>query len=231
MGHSIKTPTPNITPLATNDTWVKEVAGVSAKNIDVIFYLNGTRNFKISGDMLFTHFGISGPLILNNAYRVAELLDLGTVTAEIDCFPQLNEKELNTIIMKTLAEHPVKQLRSTLRFISPTGLNKAVTTLLARQIDVNVTNSELSKVSRLKLVRLLKALPLTIKGLMGFERAVVADGGLEIEHLDTRTMRSKKINNLYITGDLININRPSGGYSLQLCWTTGYIAGVSAVTA
>ena len=96
---------------------------------------------------------------------------------------------------------------------------------------MNVTNSELSKVSRLKLVRLLKALPLTIKGLMGFERAVVADGGLEIEHLDTRTMRSKKIDNLYITGDLININRPSGGYSLQLCWTTGYIAGVSAVTA
>ena len=228
MGHSIKTPTPNITPLATNDTWVKEVAGVSAKDIDVIFYLNGTRNFKISGDMLFTHFGISGPLILNNAYRVAELLDLGTVTAEIDCFPQLNEKELDTIIMKTLAEHPVKQLRSTLRFISPTGLNKAVTTLLARQIDVNVTNSELSKVSRLRLVRLLKALPLTIKGLMGFERAVVADGGLEIEHLDTRTMRSKKIDNLYITGDLININRPSGGYSLQLCWTTGYIAGVNA---
>ena len=103
MGHSIKTPTPNITPLATNDTWVKEVAGVSAKDIDVIFYLNGTRNFKISGDMLFTHFGISGPLILNNAYRVAELLDLGIVTGEIDCFPTLNEKELDAIIMKTLA--------------------------------------------------------------------------------------------------------------------------------
>lgn len=228
MGHEIKEPTPNITPLATYDNWVKDVAGVAAKNVDVIFYLEGQRNFKISGDVLFTHFGISGPLILNNAYRVAELLELGEVTAEIDCFPKLNEKELDALVVKTLAEHPAKQLRSTLRFISPIGLNKAVTKLATRQLDLYVNNSELSKLDRLKLVRLLKALPLKIKDLMGFERAVVADGGLMIDQLDVRTMRSKIINNLYITGDLININRPSGGYSLQLCWTTGHIAGANA---
>lgn len=228
MGHEVKEPTPNITPLAAEEAWLKEVSGVTAKNVDVIFYLKGKSNFKITGDVLLTHFGLSGPLILNNAYRVAELLEIGQVTAEMDCFPKLNEKELDANVIKALAEHPAKQLRNTLRFIAPTGLNKAVTKLAAGQQDILLGNSEVSKADRLKLVRLLKALPLTINGLMGFERAIVADGGLSLGDIDTRTMQSKKINNLYITGDLININRPSGGYSLQLCWTTGHIAGTIA---
>jgi predicted Rossmann fold flavoprotein len=228
MGHDIKEPTPNITPLACSDTWVRQVSGVTAKDVDIIFYLDSERSFKISGDVLFAHFGISGPLILNNAYRVAELLKLGRVRAEIDCFPAYDEKDLDTMIIGTLEDHPAKQLRSTLRFIAPKGLNKAVSMLVEQQQNTNVKNSELSRQDRLKLVRILKALPLDIKGLMGFDRAVVADGGVILEDINTRTMQSNVINNLFITGDLININRPSGGYSLQLCWTTGYLAGLNA---
>ena len=228
MGHDIKEPTPNITPLACSDTWVRQVSGVTAKDVDIIFYLDSERSFKISGDVLFAHFGISGPLILNNAYRVAELLKQGRVSAEIDCFPAYDEKDLDTVIIGTLEDHPAKQLRSTLRFIAPKGLNKAVSMLVEQQQNTNVKNSELSRHDRLKLVRTLKALPLDIKGLMGFDRAVVADGGVILEDINTRTMQSNVINNLFITGDLININRPSGGYSLQLCWTTGYLAGLNA---
>lgn len=227
MGHDVKEPSPNITPLAANEAWIKEVSGVTAKNVDVIFYLDGKRDFKITGDVLLAHFGLSGPLILNNAYRVAELLETGLVTATIDCFPELNEKELDEIVINTLGEHPAKQLRNILPFIAPSGLNKAVAKLVSAQQNILVGSSEVSKLDRLKLVRLLKAMPLTINGLMGFERAVVADGGLSLEDIDTRTMRSKTIDNLYVTGDLLNIKRPSGGYSLQLCWTTGVAAGVS----
>jgi predicted Rossmann fold flavoprotein len=229
MGHDVNEPTPNVTPLAVTESWVKDVSGVSAKSADVIFYSEGKRSFKIHGDILFTHFGISGPTVLNNAYKVAELLEQGSVTAEVDCFPELNEKELDQSVRQTIEEHHTKQLKNTLCFIVPGGLNKALTELLKGQLDLEIKNSELSKINRLKVVKLLKAMPLTIERLMGFEKAVVADGGLSLRDIDTRTMQSKKIKNLYVTGDLLDINRPSGGYSLQLCWTTGYLAGVSGL--
>jgi len=228
MGHDVNEPTPNVTPLAVKESWVKDVSGVSAKSADVIFYSEGTRSFKVHGDILFTHFGISGPTILNSAYKVAELLEQGDVSAEVDCFPGLNEKELDQSVRATIEEHPTKQLKNTLRFIVPNGLYKALTTLLKDQIDLQTKNSELNKVNRQHVVKLLKAMPLTIEKLMGFEKAVVADGGLSLRDLNTRTMQSRKISNLYVTGDLLDINRPSGGYSLQLCWTTGYLAGMEA---
>jgi len=227
LGHDVNEPTPNVTPLAVNDSWVKAVSGVSAKSADVIFYVDGKRSFKIHGDILITHFGISGPTVLNNAYKVAELLEEGSVTAEIDCFPAVNEKELDQSVRAAIEEHPTKQIKNTLRFIVPDGLNKAITKLLKGQIDLETKNSELNRASRQQIVKLLKAMPLTIDRLMGFERAVVADGGLSLRDIDTRTMKSRKISNLYVTGDLLDINRPSGGYSLQLCWTTGYLAGSS----
>jgi predicted Rossmann fold flavoprotein len=226
-GHNISQPTPNITPLAVKDTWVKDASGITAKSVGIVFYSDGKRGFKAHGDILFTHFGISGPTILNNAYKVAELLEQGDVTAQIDCFPDKNAKELDAQVIQTLDEHKVKQLKNTLRFIAPPGLAKVLSSLLDNN-ELEIKNSELSKASRAKLVSLLKGLPMTIEGLMGFEKAVVADGGLSLTDIDTRTMKSKVINNLYVTGDLLDINRPSGGYSLQLCWTTGFIAGINA---
>ena len=101
-------------------------------------------------------------------------------------------------------------------------------TLLASTVNFDGKVHSVSKDERKALARLLKALPLTITGLMGYDRAVVADGGVPLNEIDTRTFASTKVPNLYITGDLLHINRPSGGYSLQLCWTTGYVAGSNA---
>jgi predicted flavoprotein YhiN len=109
----------------------------------------------------------------------------------------------------------------------PIGTGSVLETLFP-EIDFTKKVHSVTKDERKQIVRLLKALPGTITGVMGFDRAVVADGGIHLSEVDTKTMRSKKINNLYITGDLLNINRPSGGYGLQLCWTTGYVAGISA---
>lgn len=224
MGHSVNEPTPNVTPLATKESWPADVSGIKATAADITFYVGDKKKFKSSGDILFTHFGISGPTVLNSASKVADLLKQGAVTATIDCYPKTDQKQLDAQVIDILHQHKSKQLRNTLRYIAPDGLGRALESLLS-PAELSIKNSELPKNIRLKMVKLLKALPLTIDKLMGFEKAVVADGGLDLKDIDTRTMQSKKINNLYITGDLLDINRPTGGYSLQLCWTTGYIAG------
>ena len=122
--------------------------------------------------------------------------------------------------------HKNKTLRNVWNQIAPVGTGHALLPLL-NGIDPDIKVNGISKKQRRQIVDLLKALPATITGLMGYDRAVVADGGLSLKEIDTRTMRSKRYNNLYVTGDLLHISRPSGGYSLQLCWTTGYVAGNS----
>lgn len=229
MGHTVNEPTPNVTPLATKEDWPALVAGTSLSDVKVHFYLEERKSFTATGKILFTHFGISGPTILNSAYKVAELLPKGEVKAYIDCYPTQDEQVLDKKVIDVLSEHPAKQLKNTLRYICPDGFAKAIVEVAGKQIDLDVNNSEVSRTNRLILVRLLKALPLTIDKLMGFEKAVVADGGVDLKDIDTRTMRSRKISNLFVTGDLLDINRPSGGFSLQLCWTSGYVAGANFV--
>lgn len=229
LGHSVKTPSPNITPLGVGDKWVKTVSGVVLKSINISFFVDSKQRLKLKGDVLLTHFGISGPLILNNAHKVADLLQEGTVVAQIDCYPELNEKELDMKIVEMLNKNGAKQLKNVLSQFTPSGLSPALKELLSHQVDFDKKTSEVNKQTRGLIVDNLKHLSLTIEKLMGFERAVVADGGVDLKEIDSRTMRSLKIENLYITGDLLDINRPSGGFSLQLCWTTGYLAGASAV--
>jgi predicted Rossmann fold flavoprotein len=228
LGHTVKTPSPNITPLGVTEKWVKTVSGVVLKSINISFFVDSKRRFKLNGDVLFTHFGISGPLILNNAYKVADLLQEGTVVAQIDCYPELSEKELDMKIVEILNQNGAKQLKNVLNLFTPAGLSPVIKELLSHQVDFDTKTSEVNKQTRALLVDNLKHLSLTVEKLMGFERAVVADGGVSLNEIDTRTMQSLKVDNLYITGDLLDINRPSGGFSLQLCWTTGYLAGVSA---
>ena len=229
LGHTVKTPSPNITPLGVTEKWVKTVSGVVLKGVSISFFVDSKRRLKLNGDVLFTHFGISGPLILNNAYKVADLLQEGTVVAQIDCFPDLNEKELDLKIVEILNQNGAKQLKNVLNHFTPAGFSPVLRELLSVQVDFDTKTSEVNKQSRTLIVNNLKHLSLTVEKLMGFERAVVADGGVDLKEVDTRTMRSLKLDNLYITGDLLDINRPSGGFSLQLCWTTGYLAGASAV--
>ena len=120
-----------------------------------------------------------------------------------------------------------KEFKNVLKEILPEGLSKGLVIVLNEIVNVETKVHSITKEERKKVVQILKALPCTVEGLMGFDRAVVADGGIPLTEIDLRTMRSKKIMNLFVTGDLLHINRPSGGYSLQLCWSTGYVAGSS----
>jgi predicted Rossmann fold flavoprotein len=197
----------------------------------ITFFLDGVKKFSKKGKILFTHFGLSSPLILNSSREVKYLIQTGgIVTATIDTCPDTDIGSLEKQVIKILDQNKNKVLKNTLPALAPDGLAPALITLLAKKpwpgrLDLEKKVHSITKDERRVIVDLLKALPLTITGLMGFDRAVVSDGGVELSEIDLRTMRSRLHPNIYVTGDLLNISRPSGGFSLQLCWTTGYVAG------
>jgi len=210
------------------------LAGVSLSFMKITFFLEDKKAFSKTGKVLFTHFGLSGPLILNSASKVSDLLNSGKVTAIIDAYPDTNHGALDTQITKVFDANKNKILKTVFKEIVPEGTHKAIQMLLendpdvTKRINFETKVHSVTKEERKRIMHLLKALPVTITNLMGYDRAVVADGGVLLNEVDMKNMRSNLYPNLYITGDLLNINRPSGGYGLQLCWTTGFIAGEEA---
>ncbi|HEY0010451.1 MAG TPA: aminoacetone oxidase family FAD-binding enzyme [Candidatus Paceibacterota bacterium] len=227
LGHAVEKPTPTIVPLKVRETWVREVAGVTIPEAKVTFFVQGKKKFSRTGPVLFTHFGVSGPTILNAAGQVADLLHEGTVEARIDLYPDMDLGILDRHLTDVFDQHKNKLLRNVLKDLVPSGLVEMLMSFVPG-IDADKKVHSVLREERRQLAELLKGLTLTVDGLMGFERAVVADGGLTLADIDMRTMRSKKYGNLFVTGDLLHITRPSGGYSLQLCWTTGFVAGENA---
>jgi len=225
LGHTVEKPTPTVVPLAVKDAWSKTLAGVSLSFMKITFFVSGKKAFSKTGKVLFTHFGLSSPLILNSAHKVADLLHEGPVTATIDAYPDTDLGSLERRIISIFDKNKNKSLKNILKEFLPAGASKGIEMLFAEKFDTEIKVHSISKETRKYIVRTLKALPLTIIGLMGFDRAVVADGGVSLTEIDTRTMRSKIVPNLCITGDLLHIMRPSGGFSLQLCWSSGYVAG------
>ncbi len=236
IGHDIKDPTPTIVPIAVSDDWVHMLSGVSLSFMKITFYLEDPYSpnaqpkkvFSKTGKVLFTHFGLSGPLILNSAIKIGEMLQDGKVTAKIDAYPDTEIGALDKTLTKVFDVSKNKMLKNILKDISPEGMSEALELILSRSIDLNTKVHSITKEERRIIVDTLKGLPINVTNLMGYDRAVVADGGIALEDIDMKTMRTKKVTNLFVTGDLLHINRPTGGQSLQLCWTTGFVAGSNA---
>ena len=224
LGHKVSKPTPTVVPLAVKEKWIKELSGISLSFMKITFYVDEVKQFSKIGKILFTHFGLSGPLILNLAGKVGDLLHNGIVTAKIDAFPHTDLGALDHALVVSFDKNKNKSLKNAFREFAPEGTGASILSILESEIDPEIKVHSVTKEQRKRISHLLKALPVTISGLMGYDRAVISDGGVALTEIDTKTMRSKKIENLYVTGDLLNINRPSGGYSLQLCWTTGFVA-------
>jgi predicted Rossmann fold flavoprotein len=223
LGHAVHPSTPDIVPLTVKEQWVKSLSGKSLLHAGITF---GTRNNQIqkTGKILFTHFGLSGPLILNASRAVKKLLENGEVEARIDLFPGIEVHELEKSILTYFELHKNKTLRNVLKELLPAGITDAV--LANGDVAVSETKvHSVTKEQRRVLVNRCKSLVATITGTMGYDWAVVSDGGVDLKEVDMKTMASKLYPNLYFTGDVLHINRPSGGYSLQLCWTTGWVAG------
>ena len=231
LGHTVAKPTPSIVPLSVAENYVRALSGLALPDAKVTYYCDGVKQFNKRGPIMFTHFGLSGPTILNSASKVATLLSEGDVIAYIDLYPGVDTGVVEERILALFDTNKNKTLKTIIGEVMTVG-NAGAWSIVFAGLGMNPELLEtkvhsISRDDRKALVKLVKALPFTVTGLMGFDRAVVADGGVVMSEIDTKTMRSKVIDNLYITGDLLHINRPSGGFSLQLCWTTGYVAGVS----
>jgi hypothetical protein len=224
LGHTVKEPNPNLVPLTTSAKWVHELSGVSLSFMTIRFRQNNKNVLKKTGKILFTHFGVSGPLILNSSFEVKKLLAKGAVTASIDMFPDTEENELDKRIVKLFDRNKNKLLKNILHEL----MNKSLAEQILHLPEINLADKEANAVikeERKMLVKKLKNLTFPITGTLGFEKALIADGGVALDEVNFKNMTSKLHPNLYLLGDVLDINRPSGGFSLQLCWTTGFVAG------
>jgi len=225
LGHTVSEPDASLVPLTLKDAWAKELSGVSLSNITLTLLQDGKKFGKQSGGMVFTHQGISGPAVLNLSRDVRDLLSYGQAILHLDLLPTKNQDMLDTEL-RALLDQENKKVKNVLGTLIPSAL--ITTTLAQAGIDPDTQANSVTRAQRLSLTKAIKGISMEVKGLLGVEKAIVTSGGVDLTEVDFRTMRSHIVDNLYIIGDLLNIDRPSGGYSLQLCWTTGMVAGESA---
>lgn len=226
LGHAVTKPTPSLVPLASSDTWVHELQGVTINDVKISFTVDGRKAFNKKGSILFTHFGVSGPTILHCAKGVADILPEGEVMAHIDLFPTLDDGAVSRWLIELFDEHKNTLIKNVFAGKLHTGIVSRALHIAEIAIDTPVHS--VTKEQRMRLVKSFKDLSFAVDGLLGMDKAIIADGGVPLSEVSMQTMKSKIVDNLYLTGDLFHIVRPSGGYSLQLCWTTGFIAGSNA---
>lgn len=226
LGHTVSDTNAALVPLALHDTPLKRAAGVALKSAKITAYQTGAKQAEREGKMLFTHVGLSGPAVLNMSRDIGELLKYGEVVLEIDLLPEDGPEKVNSKLQEMLrGDSSNKMLKNVLTTLIPPGLVSPI--LEIASIDGETVCHSVTRTQRLTLAHLLKHVRVSVKSLLGLEKAIITSGGVALDEIDWKTMRSLKYDNLYIAGDLLDIDRPSGGYSLQLCWTTGFVAGNS----
>lgn len=227
LGHTIADERAALVPIATKETRFTTASGVALKEVKISLYQNEVKQAQDKGKVLFTHVGLSGPAILNMSREIGELLKYGGVTVELDLLPSLGYEKVNAELQTLFKEKSNKKIKNVLSKLVAPAL--AIPLLETSGIDPEVFCNSIKREERIALMKTLKHLRFEVLRLLGLEKAVITAGGIELDEVDLKTMRSTKYTNLFLVGDLLNINRPSGGYSLQLCWTSGFVAGNSAV--
>lgn len=229
IGHTVITPEPALVPITIEDDWVKQLQGLSVTDIRVKIFQNGQKQEMQKGKILFTHFGLSGPVVLNMSKDIGELIKYGEVYLSLDLFPQFDHGALDLKIQEIFSEQSNKQLKNCLNALLPSAIVPIVIKMAG--VDPETFCHSITREERLKLSKVIKDMSMKVTGLLGIEKAIITSGGVTLEEVDFKTMSSRIFPNLYLVGDILNIDRPSGGYSLQLCWTTGFVAGTAAAVA
>ncbi len=228
FGHTINVPQMSLVPVTVVEVaTVARMAGVALADAGIAVRQSGDLVVRTRGKVLFTHVGLSGPGILNLSSTIRDALLQGTVMIELDIVPTMATDIVEATLLSLCIASPNKLVRNQLTNVIPGALISAVMAQ-AGVLETAVSHS-LLVAERKHLVHAIKNLTFTIKGLLGSDKAVVTSGGVALPEIDFRTMESRLIPGLRIVGDVLDIDRPSGGYSLQLCWTTAYVAGRHAV--
>lgn len=224
MGHTIVEPKPSLVPIEIEESWVREIQGLSLRNIEL--KIKNKKNSKVvysgQGEMLFTHFGISGPLVLSGSRFIK---DGEKFEISLDLKPALEEKQLDLRIQKDFKKNLNKDFKNSLDELLPKKLIPVIIELSG--IDENKKVNSITKEERRTLLNLLKNLTFTVKGLRDIAEAIVTAGGVSTKEIDPSTMQSKIVDNLYFAGEVIDVDAFTGGYNVQIALSTGYLAGKS----
>lgn len=227
LGHAILPLKPGLVPLKTKETWVKEVQGLTLKNIRLVFTAGRKKIRSDVGELLFTHFGVSGPLILDSSADIVRLLsEEGRVSLLIDLKPGIDGGEMEDKLLREVKERGGREIKTMLASALPLKLAPLI--LRLADIDPHKKVHQMNREDRRKIAKILKELPLTITGSLALEEAMVTCGGVSVKEINPRTMESKIVPGLYFAGEVIEGGAPSGGYNLQQAFSTGYLAGESA---
>lgn len=226
-GHTLIPTTPSLVPIELSDTWIKSLQGLSLKNVKLTLKINKKKAFEEQGEMLFTHFGISGPLVLSASCHISG----SSKHAELflDLKPALQEETLLARLKKDIEQQGKKHLHTLLQGYMPMSLSAVFPAVAG--LEPNASVCYLTLEERRRLIQTMKAIPLNIKGLRGYAEAVVTRGGVDVKTVNPSTMQSKCIPNLYFAGEVLDVDGYTGGFNLQIAFSTGALAGQAAALA
>ena len=224
-GHKLVECKPSLVPFNVKDSWCKDAMGVSLKNVSLRLVCGKKEIYSGFGEMLITHFGISGPLALSaSSYYVSKAK--GETNAYIDLKPALDAEQLDKRVLRDFEEAKNKQFKNALNHLFPQKLIPVMIALSG--IDPDKKVNVISKEERKSFVDLIKNVPLTITGVRDFKEAIITKGGVSVKDVNPSTMESKKVKGLYFAGEVLDLDALTGGYNLQIAWSTGYLAGINA---
>ena len=223
-GHTVVPTRPGLVPLVTGETWVPKLQGLSLKNVELKLYAEDKCVYKDQGEMLFTHYGISGPLVLSaSAYYDKESRKNKNVSVSIDLKPALDEDALDKRILRDFEKFNNKQFKNALDELLPSKLIPIIVELSG--IDPYKAVNVVTKEERKRLVQLLKHFTMTVIGAGNYNEAIITIGGINVKEINASTMESKLVKNLYFAGEVLDVDAMTGGFNLQIAWSTGYLAG------
>ena len=230
VGHSITDIRPSLVPIVTEESWVKDIMGLSLRNVEVSIVSKGKVQAKMFGEMMFTHFGVTGPTILSLSHTVGKLLrkkKTAPIAVSINLKPALTAEVLDKRLQKDFDLYSKKQLANGMKDLLPSNLIHIIISLA--KLDPAKPINQITKEERQQLCHVLQHMTLTVKGLRPVEEAIVTAGGISLKEFNPKTMESKLVKGLYGAGEVLDIDAFTGGYNLQAAFSTGYVAAMHIV--
>ena len=227
LGHTVTPCFPALVPVNTKEDWCRALQGLSLKNVTFTVKDGKKKLYEDFGEMLFTHFGVSGPMILSASASIKQSLIKQPLDMYIDLKPALTQEALDKRILREFEEAKNKQFKNSINKLLPAKMIPVIIELSG--IDPDKKVNEISKEERNRLLMLFKKLPVTLNGPRGYNEAIITKGGINVKEINPSTMESKLVNGLYFAGEVLDLDAYTGGFNLQIAWSTGYLAGTSAV--
>ena len=226
LGHRVRKPEPSLVPVEIEESFVKQMQGLTLRNVELSAFENGKRFACLFGEMLFTHFGVSGPIVLTMSRDIVKRLGKSNISLSLNFKPALTQEQLEQRLLREFDKHGRMRYRNVLKYLVP---KKVIDTLIMlSRVPGDTRACEIGRAGRQDLLELLTNFRMTVKGVRPIDEAIVTDGGIALDEIDPRTMQSRLIPGLFFCGEVIDVAGDTGGYNLQAAFSTGYVAGESA---